>query len=322
MHNKPFQISNRVDVTEPDPNPSIISKYLALICRNPVDPTGRDFYPCSDRWFCERSRGLFSMPLIRYLHPTWLSRASSSWLGKRATDEARMRRADYSSRACSIFLDFFILVLCNTPRSRVYIVYLVVYIIIIIGGQAAKLRDNLLFLYCFLLLWSCHGSLWQDHRTPWYKVVKFGTLIQDSPISPHSKFEVASPWALAPPTGQSWTCIHVYNFWPIHPIFTNKVSLESLGQAEFNAPYDVILRHDGFSAILVYVKNLQNVSHITHFVQSSPHLAHMLIRPCLTKSIQQIFQIQDSLAATANQIRPRSRQIGNKPISQQPFDIS
>ena len=160
------------------------------------------------------------------------------------------------------------------------------------------------------------------HRTQWQKVVKFGTLIQDSPISPHSKFEVAIPWALAPPTGQSWTCIHVYNFWPIHPIFTTKVSLESLGQAEFNAPYDVILRHDKLSAILVYVKNLQNVSHITHFVQSSPNLAHMLLRPCLTKAIQQIIQIQNRLAATVNQIWPRSLQTGSKPISQQPFDIS
>ena len=28
---------------------------------------------------------------------------------------------------------------------------------------------------------------------------------------------------LEPPTGQSWTCIHVYNFWTIHPIFTNSI---------------------------------------------------------------------------------------------------
>ena len=93
------------------------------------------------------------------------------------------------------------------------------------------------------------------HRTPGSKVMKFGTLIQDSPISPHSKYEVASLWTLAPPIGQSWTCIHVNNFWPIHPLLTDKASLESLGQAEFNAPYDVILRQDRFSAILVYVQN-------------------------------------------------------------------
>ena len=48
---------------------------------------------------------------------------------------------------------------------------------------------------------------------------------------------------------------------PIVPIFTNQVSLDSLNQAEFN--YDVILRHDGFSAILVYVKNLQSATPIT-----------------------------------------------------------
>ena len=100
----------------------------------------------------------------------------------------------------------------------------------IIRGQAAKLRDT----YCFRTFSYYYYPAIGVYGSPWLKVVKFGTLIQDSPISPHSKFEVASPWALAPPIGQSWTCIHVNNFWPIHPIFTNKVSLESLGQAEFN----------------------------------------------------------------------------------------
>ena len=100
------------------------------------------------------------------------------------------------------------------------------------------------------------------------------------------KFEVASSSALAPPTGQSWTCIHVYNFRPIHPIFTNKVSLDSLIQAEFNALYVVDLRHAGFSTILVYVKNLQNASPVTDFFQSSRNLAHMTVRPCLIKNIE------------------------------------
>ena len=88
------------------------------------------------------------------------------------------------------------------------------------------------------------------------KVVKFGTLVQDSPISPSSQFQVATSTALAPPTGQSCTCIHVYNFRPIHPILTNKISFDSLGQAEFNASYVVVSRHDGLSAILIYVKKL------------------------------------------------------------------
>ena len=72
----------------------------------------------------------------------------------------------------------------------------------------------------------------------------------------HSKFWVSGSRALAPPTGQSWTRVHVCHVWPIHPIYTIQVSLESLGRAEFNAPYDVILRHDGFSAILDFSKNL------------------------------------------------------------------
>ena len=78
------------------------------------------------------------------------------------------------------------------------------------------------------------------HRTAWRKVVKFGTLVQDSPISPLSQSQVASPTALAPPTGQIWACIHVHNFRAIRPIFTNQVSLDFLNQAQFNKPYDVI----------------------------------------------------------------------------------
>ena len=49
-------------------------------------------------------------------------------------------------------------------------------------------------------------------------------------IIAHSYFGIAGSSALAPPTGASCTCIHVYNFWPIHPIFTKNVSLESLDQ--------------------------------------------------------------------------------------------
>ena len=69
------------------------------------------------------------------------------------------------------------------------------------------------------------------HRTAWWKVVKFGTLVQDSPISPLSQSQVASPTALAPPTGQSWACIHVHNFRPIRPIFTN---LGPVSESRFN----------------------------------------------------------------------------------------
>ena len=52
---------------------------------------------------------------------------------------------------------------------------------------------------------------------------------------------------------------------------TNQVSLDLLNQAEFNAPYDVLLRHDGFSAILVYVQKLQNnppIKHLSNHLES------------------------------------------------------
>ena len=113
-------------------------------------------------------------------------------------------------------------------------------------------RQPIVFVWIPIIIINLPWESMAAHRTPWCKVVKFGTLVQDPPISPWSKFEVASPTALAPPTGQSSTCIHVYNFQPIHPIFTNQISLDFLGQAEFNAPYVVVSCHDGFSAILVW----------------------------------------------------------------------
>ena len=143
-------------------------------------------------------------------------------------------------------------------------------------------RQPIVFEYFPIIIIILSWESMAAHRTPWSKVVKFGTLVQDSPISPSSKsseFEVAGSSALAPPTSQSWTCIHFYNFRPIHPILTNKVSFDSLSQAEFNAPYVVVLHHDGFSAILVYVKNLENASPITNLVHSSRNLAHMIFRP-------------------------------------------
>ena len=82
------------------------------------------------------------------------------------------------------------------------------YKILRIGGQAADI-----FLLLLLLLLSGHGSLWQPIECLVIKKrVKFGTLIQGSPMIPHSNFGVAGSRAVAPPTGQSWTCIHVYTF--------------------------------------------------------------------------------------------------------------
>ena len=49
-------------------------------------------------------------------------------------------------------------------------------------------------------------------RTVWYKVVKFGTLIKDSPVFNFTKFHLSHCSTLAPPTGQSWTCVYTRNF--------------------------------------------------------------------------------------------------------------
>ena len=64
-------------------------------------------------------------------------------------------------------------------------------------------------------------------------------------------------FALAPPTGQSWMFI---NFWPVHPFFTNDVSLEPLGRSKLNASLMGFFRHIGFSAIFDLIKNLKKAS--------------------------------------------------------------
>lgn len=53
------------------------------------------------------------------------------------------------------------------------------------------------------------------HRTVWRKVVKFGTLIEDSPNIHHSKFVVSYSIPLAPPSVQSFTYIYANNYWTI-----------------------------------------------------------------------------------------------------------
>ena len=127
------------------------------------------------------------------------------------------------------------------------------------------------------------------HRTDYGKVVKFGTLIRDSPMIHVTKFHVGTSNPLAPPTGQSWTCVHARNFWTLGPIFKNQVSLESLDQPELNAPCDVIFRHDGFPAILDFVKNTQNVSGVTNFVRPTPNFTWSILRWCLTNALLFVF---------------------------------
>ena len=67
----------------------------------------------------------------------------------------------------------------------------------LIRGQAAKLQNPIVFvrfpIIIIIIIIILPLESMAAHRTPWSKVVKFGTLIQDSPIRPPSKFEVASP---------------------------------------------------------------------------------------------------------------------------------
>ena len=58
-----------------------------------------------------------------------------------------------------------------------------------------------------------------------------------------TKLHVANKYILAPKTGQSFSYICAHNFWPVGPIFKNKVPLDSLDHADFNAPYDADYIH-------------------------------------------------------------------------------
>ena len=127
------------------------------------------------------------------------------------------------------------------------------------------------------------------HRTDWWKVVKFGTLIEDSPLINVTKCHVGTSYALAPPTGQSWMCVHARNFWVVGPIFKNQVSLDSLDLPEFNAPYDVIFRHDGFPAILDFIINTWKPTTLTDFVRPTPNLTRSILRWCLTSALLFVF---------------------------------
>ncbi len=52
------------------------------------------------------------------------------------------------------------------------------------------------------------------HRTVYGRVVKFGTLIEDSPNITHSKFGVSNSNSLAPPLVQSFTLVYANNCEP------------------------------------------------------------------------------------------------------------
>ena len=160
------------------------------------------------------------------------------------------------------------------------------------------------------------------HRTVCQKVVKFSTQVKDSCMFNFTQLHVATKHALAPPTGQSFSYICAHNFWPVGPIFKNKVQLDSLDHADFNAPYDVIMRHNRFSAIFDFVESAKKVSQVAIFDWFSWKSTQTIFRPIRTKVIEWIFQCRLCLPATANQIWRRRRRFRCELISQKRFDIS
>ncbi len=78
--------------------------------------------------------------------------------------------------------------------------------------------------YYYSTVYSARKSM-AAHRTACRKVFKFGTLIEDSVNTNHSKFGVSISNSLVPPLVQSFTHVYANTFW----------TSESLAQAESNA---------------------------------------------------------------------------------------
>ena len=137
--------------------------------------------------------------------------------------------------------------------------------------------------YFFLLLlqiFFSHWSIWQ-------------------PLEPYGKklwnlFHVSHGGTLAPPTGQSWTCVYMRNLWTVWPICKNEVPLDSLDEDKFNTPYDPDFKKT---------------------VHSSPELAQIIVRATLTQIIKGFFIFKTVCPV-------QTIKIGSWVISQQIFKIS
>ena len=142
-------------------------------------------------------------------------------------------------------------------------------------------------------------------RSAWSKVLKFGTLIGDSPVVKCTKFHVPYLSTLAPPMGQSWTCVYTCNFWSAWLFVKNEVPLDSLDQGEFNAHHGVNFRLYRFSAISGFIKKLWKPTPPTMFVKSSSNLPDMIFRPSLTKVSEKNFDPH-------NRLRSEERRVGKE----------
>ena len=136
-----------------------------------------------------------------------------------------------------------------------------------------------------------------------------------------TKFHVPYLSTLAPPMGQSWTCVYTCNFWSAWLFVKNEVPLDSLDQGEFNAHHGVNFRLYRFSAISGFIKNLWQPTPPTIFVRSSSNLPDIIFRPSLTKVSENNFDPHNRLSVTANQIQKNSRKTGSEVISQQFLEV-
>ncbi len=123
------------------------------------------------------------------------------------------------------------------------------------------------------------------HRTDCGKVIKFGTLIEDSVNSNHTTFGVSNSNSLAPPL------VQIFNFVMLITFINKKilVSSESLAQAESNEVHNSkIARFMHFSCIFIFncSENLLCQTRPRWFVRFSPKLTQIIYRPCWQKVME------------------------------------
>ena len=135
-----------------------------------------------------------------------------------------------------------------------------------------------------------------------------------------TKLHVSYMGTLAPPLGQSWTCVYTCNFWSAWPIVKNEVPLDSLDEGEFNAHHGVNLRLYRFSAISGFIKTVWKHTPPTMFIKSSSKWPDMIFRPSLTTVGEINFDPHNRFSVRANHIQHNSLQTRSEVISQYFFE--
>ena len=111
---------------------------------------------------------------------------------------------------------------------------------------------------------------------------------------------MSKSFPLAPPTVQSFTHVSANNFWTTRA--RNKILFSSdfWAQGDSIAPYDVIFRHNNFSAILNFPKNLLFQTPPRPLLQFPRKLNQIIFRPCRQKVMEFVLIHQTVLEYRAN----------------------